>query len=154
MLVKKEFNETNENFKNISSVLNNKKNAIARLVEINKVKNIEGTLDSIWEFQIIDQGIGMSMVDLGYMQTMAGSSKNIHKKKIINENTAEIPCAINVARAAPNTPSPKPATIQRSIRIFKTEENIRSTNGIFDSPIEVNIVERILYINKNGNPTK
>lgn len=54
-------------------------------LEINKVKNIEGTLDSIWEFQIIDQGIGMSMVDLGYMQTMAGSSKNIHKKKIINE---------------------------------------------------------------------
>ena len=54
-------------------------------LEINKVKNIEGSLDSIWEFQIIDQGIGMSMVDLGYMQTMAGSSKNIHKKKIINE---------------------------------------------------------------------
>ncbi len=54
-------------------------------LEINKVKNIEGTLDSIWEFQIIDQGTGMSMVDLGYMQTMAGSSKNIHKKKIINE---------------------------------------------------------------------
>lgn len=54
-------------------------------LEINKVKNIEGTLDSIWEFQIIDQGVGMSMVDLGYMQTMAGSSKNIHKKKIINE---------------------------------------------------------------------
>ncbi|MFW2095228.1 histidine kinase [Acinetobacter sp. ULE_I057] len=54
-------------------------------LEINKVKNIEGTLDSIWEFQIIDQGIGMSMIDLGYMQTMAGSSKNIHKKKIINE---------------------------------------------------------------------
>lgn len=54
-------------------------------LEINKVKNIEGTLDSIWEFQIIDQGIGMSMVDLGYMQTMAGSSRNNHKKKIINE---------------------------------------------------------------------
>ncbi|RZG72748.1 histidine kinase [Acinetobacter wuhouensis] len=54
-------------------------------LEINKVKNIEGSLDSIWEFQIIDQGIGMSMVDLGYMQTMAGSSKNAHKKKIINE---------------------------------------------------------------------
>ncbi|WP_089605936.1 HD domain-containing protein [Acinetobacter piscicola] len=54
-------------------------------LEINRVKNVEGTLDSIWEFQIIDQGIGMSMVDLGYMQTMAGSSKNIHKKKIINE---------------------------------------------------------------------
>ncbi|MCH7387373.1 histidine kinase [Acinetobacter modestus] len=54
-------------------------------LEVNKVKNIEGSLDSIWEFQIIDQGIGMSMVDLGYMQTMAGSGKNIHKKKIINE---------------------------------------------------------------------
>ncbi|QXR19191.1 histidine kinase [Acinetobacter variabilis] len=54
-------------------------------LEINKVKNIEGTLDSIWEFQIIDQGIGMSMVDLGYMQTMAGSNRNTHKKKIISE---------------------------------------------------------------------
>ena len=54
-------------------------------LEINKVKNIEGTLDSIWEFQIIDQGIGMSMIDLGYMQTMAGSNRNTHKKKIISE---------------------------------------------------------------------
>ena len=59
-----------------------------------------------------------------------------------------------VARAAPNTPRPSPATIQRSINIFKTEENIKRPNGIFDSPIEVNIVERILYINRNGNPTK
>ena len=41
LLVKKEINEANENFKNISSVLNNKKNAIARLVEINKIKNPE-----------------------------------------------------------------------------------------------------------------
>ena len=65
-----------------------------------------------------------------------------------------MPCAIRVARAAPNTPNPSPATIQRSIIIFKTEENISRPNGIFDSPIEVNIVERILYINKNGNPTK
>ena len=37
LLVKKEINEANETFKNVSSVLNNKKNAIARLVEINKV---------------------------------------------------------------------------------------------------------------------
>lgn len=41
LLVKKEINEANETFKNVSSVLNNKKNAIARLVEINKVKNPE-----------------------------------------------------------------------------------------------------------------
>jgi len=59
-----------------------------------------------------------------------------------------------VARAAPNTPRPRPATIQRSIKIFKIEENIRRPKGIFDSPMEVNMVERILYINRNGNPTK
>ena len=38
--------------------------------------------------------------------------------------------------------------------IFKTDENIKSHNGIFDSLIEVNMVDRILYINKNGKPTK
>lgn len=54
-------------------------------LEINKIINVEGTLNSIWELQIIDQGIGMSMIDLGYMQTMAGSNKNNHKKKIISE---------------------------------------------------------------------
>jgi len=78
----------------------------------------------------------------------------IRYKKIKNENTAEMPCAISVARAAPNTPRPRPATIQRSIIIFRTEEKIKRHNGIFDSPIEVNIVERMLYINRNGNPTK
>ena len=67
---------------------------------------------------------------------------------------AEMPCAIRVARAAPYTPSLRPPTIQRSIIIFKTDENINSHNGIFDSPIEVNMVERMLYINKNGKPAK
>ena len=38
--------------------------------------------------------------------------------------------------------------------MFNTDENIKSTNGILDSPIDVNIVESILYINRNGNPTK
>ena len=38
--------------------------------------------------------------------------------------------------------------------IFKTDENIKSHNGIFDSPMEVNMVERMLYINKNGKPAK
>ena len=65
-----------------------------------------------------------------------------------------MPCAIKVASAAPNTPSPRPATIQRSITIFRIDEKISSPNGIFDSPMEVNIVERILYMNKNGKPTK
>ena len=61
---------------------------------------------------------------------------------------------MSVARAAPNTPSPRSATIQRSIKIFDTDENIRSPNGIFDSPIDVNMVDRMLYIKRNGNPTK
>ena len=39
---------------------------------------------------------------------------------------------MSVARAAPNTPSPRSATIQRSIKIFNTDENIRSPNGIFE----------------------
>ena len=41
-----------------------------------------------------------------------------------------------------------------SFLIFKIDENIRSPSGIFDSPMEVNMVERILYINRNGKPTK
>ena len=41
-----------------------------------------------------------------------------------------------------------------SRKIFNTDEKIRRTNGILDSPMEVNIVERMLYINRNGNPTK
>ena len=34
------------------------------------------------------------------------------------------------------------------------EEKIRSAKGILDSPMEVNMVERMLYINKNGKPAK
>ena len=43
---------------------------------------------------------------------------------------------------------------EKNYPIFKIEENIRRPKGIFDSPMEVNMVERILYINRNGNPTK
>ena len=78
----------------------------------------------------------------------------IRCRKIKNENTAEMPCAINVARAAPTTPKPSPATIQRSIKIFRMEEKISNPSGILDSPMEVNMVERMLYMNKNGKPTK
>ena len=51
-------------------------------------------------------------------------------------------------------PRPSPATIQRSIKIFRMDEKISSPSGILDSPIEVNMVERMLYINRNGKPTK
>ena len=70
------------------------------------------------------------------------------------ESTAETPCAISVARAAPNPPRPSVLTIQRSRKIFKMEEKIKSSSGILDSPIDVNMVERILYINRNGKPIK
>ena len=80
--------------------------------------------------------------------------RRIRLRKRKSENTAEIPCAIRVARAAPNTPRPSPATIQRSIKIFKIDENTKSPSGIFDSPMEVNMLERMLYINRNGKPTK
>ena len=87
-------------------------------------------------------------------QTKALLYRRIRYRKINSENTAEIPWAIRVASAAPNTPSPRPATIQRSITIFRVDEKISSPSGIFDSPMDVNIVERILYMNKNGKPTK
>ena len=61
---------------------------------------------------------------------------------------------MSVARAAPNTPSLRPPTIQRSMMMFETDENIKSHNGIFDSPMDVNMVDRMLYINKNGKPAK
>ena len=78
----------------------------------------------------------------------------IRAKKIKNENTAEIPCAIRVAIAAPNTPRPSPATIQRSIKIFRMDEKISSPSGILDSPIEVNMLERMLYINRKRKAHK
>ena len=57
-----------------------------------------------------------------------------------------IPDAVGLAIRCPD--------VYKRQMIFNTDENIKSHNGIFDSPIEVNIVDRILYINKNGKPTK
>lgn len=39
---------------------------------------------AIWKFSISDKGTGISLKDLEYMQQIAGSSKNIQRKKIIN----------------------------------------------------------------------
>ena len=39
-------------------------------------------------------------------------------------------------------------------KIFRMEEKISNPSGILDSPMEVNMVERMLYMNKNGKPTK
>jgi len=54
-------------------------------VGLEKKYQIENTLNSIWELSINDNGIGISLHDLNYMKSMAGSNKNEIKKKIIKE---------------------------------------------------------------------
>ncbi|WP_333825878.1 histidine kinase [Acinetobacter schindleri] len=53
-------------------------------VNFNKIRDIEGSRDSIWEISIIDNGIGISINDLMYMQKIAGSKNNISRQKIIS----------------------------------------------------------------------
>ena len=54
-------------------------------INLEKLKDIEGTLNSIWNFTIKDKGIGISRNDLVHMQNMAGSYKNLDKIKLISE---------------------------------------------------------------------
>lgn len=49
-----------------------------------KIKDEDDSDYSIWKFSISDKGTGISITDLEYMQKIAGSSKNIERKKIIN----------------------------------------------------------------------
>lgn len=54
-------------------------------IEINILK-INSDIEignQLWEMNIKDNGIGISLKDLSYMQKMAGSNKNLEKKKII-----------------------------------------------------------------------
>ena len=85
----KEFNETNENFKNISSVLNNKKNAIARLVEINKVKNPETR-----KFMLNIYLNQLAELELKYDKSLIDypNSKNLEDqvKNILNSDLVEL----------------------------------------------------------------
>lgn len=53
-------------------------------VNFNKIRDIEGSRDSIWEISIIDNGIGIYINDLMYMQKIAGSKNNISRQKIIS----------------------------------------------------------------------
>lgn len=83
----KEFNETNENFKNISSVLNNKKNAIARLVEINKVKNPETRkfMLNIYLNQLaeIEKKYDKSLIDYPNSKNLEDQVKNILNSDLV-----------------------------------------------------------------------
>lgn len=54
------------------------------IVDFTKIKDIEGSRDSIWEISIVDNGIGISTSDLMYMQKIAGSKNNIKRQKIIS----------------------------------------------------------------------
>lgn len=52
-------------------------------IDLEKVNEDNGV--SYWILKIIDHGIGISINDLKYMQKIAGSSKNIEKKKILDK---------------------------------------------------------------------
>jgi len=54
-------------------------------IEINilKIHSDIGSGNKLWEMNIKDNGVGISLKDLSYMQKMAGSNKNLEKKKII-----------------------------------------------------------------------
>lgn len=54
-------------------------------IDISGVPKIGEPNSSIWEITITDNGIGISLKDLNYMQKMAGSSRNYEKKKIVEE---------------------------------------------------------------------
>ena len=87
LLVKKEINEANETFKNISSVLNNKKNAIARLVEINKVKNLETRkfMLNIYLNQLaeIEKKYDKSLIDYPNSKNLEDQVKNILNSDLV-----------------------------------------------------------------------
>ena len=89
LLVKKEINEANETFKNVSSVLNNKKNAIARLVEINKVKNPETR-----KFMLNTYLNQLAELELKYDKSLIDypNSKNLEDqvKNILNSDLVEL----------------------------------------------------------------
>jgi len=70
------------------------------------------------------------------------------------ESTAEIPCAISVAHAAPATPISKRVTKTISSATLNTEEKIRKYKGILDFPRALNMDENTLYRNKKGSPRK
>ena len=52
-------------------------------IDLEKVNEKDG--GNYWVLKIIDHGIGISLNDLKYMQKIAGSSKNIEKKKILDK---------------------------------------------------------------------
>ena len=83
----KEINEANETFKNVSSVLNNKKNAIARLVEINKVKNPETRkfMLNIYLNQLaeIEKKYDKSLIDYPNSKNLEDQVKNILNSDLV-----------------------------------------------------------------------
>lgn len=52
-------------------------------VDLAKISDNENNEISVWEFSVLDRGLGISLKDLQYMQQIAGSSRNIEKHRII-----------------------------------------------------------------------
>ena len=50
-----------------------------------KVKDEDNSDYSIWKFSISDMGSGISLKDLEYIQKIAGSNKNLERKRLINK---------------------------------------------------------------------
>ncbi|TSB24008.1 histidine kinase [Psychrobacter sp. YGAH215] len=52
-------------------------------IDLAKISDDDDKEISIWEFSVLDRGLGISLKDLQYMQQIAGSSRNIEKHRII-----------------------------------------------------------------------
>lgn len=52
-------------------------------IDLAKVSDCKDEKFSIWEFSVCDKGLGISLKDLEYMQQIAGSNRNIEKRRII-----------------------------------------------------------------------
>lgn len=55
------------------------------LIDFKKIEDLKDSDDSLWEFILKDNGVGITLKDLSYMQKIAGSSRNTERQKIIAE---------------------------------------------------------------------
>ena len=88
------------------------------------------------------------------MLALSPDSFLIARISTMKESSADIPCAISVAHAAPATPQPNEITKMRSSTTFMAEENMRNSSGMRERPSALNMEESTLYMKRNGNPMK
>ena len=76
------------------------------------------------------------------------------RRNTANDSTADSPCAMSVAHAAPATPQPYRRTNTRSSTTLRMDEKMRKYSGMRDFPSALNMDETMLYMNRNGRPMK